>query len=179
MPHALATASKADLRTAALAARDALSEAQRAEAAQALAARGLPIETKPGAVVAGYSPIRSELDPTPLMQALAAQGARLALPVITARGLRPHRPPHRLWRRSLRPHAGAAAQIERLCGDRAGLFGPASRRRAGAAARRAPGLCANGNESVRFPESVICAFSSSVTWSAGPDAPLFPNICLA
>ena len=78
--------SKSSLRTAALAARDALSETQRTAAAQALAARGLPFEIKPGAVVAGYSPIRSELDPTPLMQALAAQGARLALPVITARG---------------------------------------------------------------------------------------------
>jgi 5-formyltetrahydrofolate cyclo-ligase len=86
MPHALAAASKADLRAKALAARDALGEAQRAEAAQALAARGLPVETKPGIVVAGYSPIRSELDPMPLMQALAAKGARLALPVITARG---------------------------------------------------------------------------------------------
>jgi 5-formyltetrahydrofolate cyclo-ligase len=86
MPHALANASKADLRTKALAARDALSEAQRIEAAQAIAARGLPVETKAGAVVAGYSPIRSEFDPMPLMRALAGHGARLALPVITARG---------------------------------------------------------------------------------------------
>src|SRR5665647_2255222 len=80
-PHA-----KATLRAAALAARDALSEAQRAQAAQAIAQRGLPMELTAGAVVAGYSPIRSELDPTPLMQRLAAVGARLALPVITARG---------------------------------------------------------------------------------------------
>jgi 5-formyltetrahydrofolate cyclo-ligase len=78
--------SKAELRAAALAARDALSEAQRAAAAQAIAQRGLPVEIAPGAVVAGYSPIRSELDPTPLMLALAAQGTRLALPVITQRG---------------------------------------------------------------------------------------------
>jgi 5-formyltetrahydrofolate cyclo-ligase len=78
--------SKAELRAAALAARDALSEAQRAAAAQAVAQRGLPVDMTPGAVVAGYSAIRSELDPTPLMQSLAAQGARLALPVITARG---------------------------------------------------------------------------------------------
>jgi len=80
-PHA-----KATLRAAALAARDALSDAQRVAAAQVLARRGLPVETGPGAIVAGYSPIRSELDPTPLMQKLAAAGARLALPVITARG---------------------------------------------------------------------------------------------
>ena len=78
--------SKSMLRTAALVRRDALSEAQRAAAAQAIAQRGLPVEITPGTVVAGYSPIRSELDPTPLMQTLAAQGARLALPVITARG---------------------------------------------------------------------------------------------
>jgi 5-formyltetrahydrofolate cyclo-ligase len=86
MSGAPATASKADLRTAALAARDALSDAQRATAGEALAKRGLPFEVKPGAVVAGYSPIRSEIDPAPLMRRLAASGARLALPVITARG---------------------------------------------------------------------------------------------
>jgi 5-formyltetrahydrofolate cyclo-ligase len=78
--------SKADLRTAALARRDALSDEQRAAAAQAIASRGLPVEIKRGAVVAGYSPIRSEIDPTPLMRTLAAQGARLALPAVMARG---------------------------------------------------------------------------------------------
>jgi 5-formyltetrahydrofolate cyclo-ligase len=78
--------SKADLRAAALAARDALSGEHRAAAAQAIAGRGLPFEITPGAVVAGYSPIRSEVDPAPLMRKLAAQGAQLALPAITARG---------------------------------------------------------------------------------------------
>jgi 5-formyltetrahydrofolate cyclo-ligase len=78
--------SKADLRTAALAKRDALSDEHRNAAAQAIAARGLPIDIKPGAVVAGYSAIRSEIDPMPLMRALAARGAQLALPVISARG---------------------------------------------------------------------------------------------
>ena len=78
--------SKADLRAAALAARDALSEKDRAAAAQAIALRGLPIEITPGAVVAGYSPIRSEVDPAPLMRKLAGEGAQLALPAITARG---------------------------------------------------------------------------------------------
>jgi 5-formyltetrahydrofolate cyclo-ligase len=81
-----ASSSKADLRTAALIARDGLSGEHRESAAQAIAARGLPIEIKPATVVAGYSPIRSEIDPAPLMRKLAAQGARLALPVITARG---------------------------------------------------------------------------------------------
>jgi 5-formyltetrahydrofolate cyclo-ligase len=80
------TLSKADLRTAALAARDALSEAQRAAAAAAVAERGLPIEILPNMIVSGYAPIRSEIDPMPLMLKLAAQGARLALPTVTARG---------------------------------------------------------------------------------------------
>ena len=76
---------KVTLRAAALAKRDALSSAQRDAAALAIAARGLPVAIRPGMVVSGYSPIRSELDPIPLMRALAAQGARLALPVIAAR----------------------------------------------------------------------------------------------
>jgi len=78
--------SKSDLRAVALAARDALSSEQRAAAAQAAAARGLPFEIVAGTVVSGYSPIRSEIDPVPLMRALAAQGARLALPAVMARG---------------------------------------------------------------------------------------------
>src|SRR4051812_2507725 len=78
--------SKGDLRTAALARRDGLSDKQRAAAAEAVAARGLPVEIKPGTVVAGYSPIRNEIDPAPLMQSLAAKRARLALPVVPARG---------------------------------------------------------------------------------------------
>ena len=78
--HVRDLASKSNLRATALAARDALSGEQRAAAAQAVAARGLPFEIAPGTVVAGYSPIRSEIDPLPLMRKLAAQGARLALP---------------------------------------------------------------------------------------------------
>ena len=86
MSDASATPSKADLRAAALAARDALSSAQRAAAAEAIAARGLPVEIAPGTVVSGYSPIRSEIDLVPLMRALASKGARLALPAVLARG---------------------------------------------------------------------------------------------
>jgi 5-formyltetrahydrofolate cyclo-ligase len=37
-------------------------------------------------VVSGYSPIRSEIDPVPLMRKLAEQGAKLALPAVMARG---------------------------------------------------------------------------------------------
>ena len=58
-----ATPSKADLRTTALAKRDALGEEQRISAAQALAKRSAPFAIEPGMVVSGYSPIRSEIDP--------------------------------------------------------------------------------------------------------------------
>lgn len=78
--------SKTELRAAALARRDALSPALRAEGAEALAVRPLPFALAPGAIVAGYAPIRSELDPYPLMHALQARGAALALPVVTGRG---------------------------------------------------------------------------------------------
>ena len=78
--------SKADLRTAALAKRDALSDKKRDAAAKAVAKRGLPIEITPGTIISGYSPIRSEIDPVPLMRMLAALGARLALPAVMARG---------------------------------------------------------------------------------------------
>jgi 5-formyltetrahydrofolate cyclo-ligase len=81
-----ASASKADLRAAALAKRDALNDEQRAAAAQALATRRLPFDIAPGMVVSGYSPIRSEIDPAPLMRKLAEQGAKLALPAVMARG---------------------------------------------------------------------------------------------
>jgi 5-formyltetrahydrofolate cyclo-ligase len=81
-----AAPSKADLRTAALAARDALGDKKREAAAAKIAKRGLPIEIAAGAVVSGYSPIRNEIDPAPLMLKLALAGARLALPVVNARG---------------------------------------------------------------------------------------------
>jgi 5-formyltetrahydrofolate cyclo-ligase len=85
MPPLPADQLKNNLRAAALTARDALNHEHRATVAQAIANRGLPAEFEPGVVIAGYSPIRSELDPVPLMRKLATQGARLALPVIPAR----------------------------------------------------------------------------------------------
>jgi len=78
--------SKADLRSVALAKRDALSDEQRAAAAQAMAKRELPFAIEPGMVVSGYSPIRSEIDPAPLMRVLAGRGAKLALPAVLSRG---------------------------------------------------------------------------------------------
>ena len=86
MSDQLSAPSKAELRAAALARREALGDRQRARSAQALAKRGLPFDIAPGMVVSGYAPIRNEIDPAPLMAKLAAQGARLALPVVNARG---------------------------------------------------------------------------------------------
>jgi 5-formyltetrahydrofolate cyclo-ligase len=77
---------KADLRRAALARRDAIPAAERQAAAEALAARPFPIAIKPGVIVSGYSPLKSEINPLPLMRKLAAAGARLALPVVAGRG---------------------------------------------------------------------------------------------
>jgi 5-formyltetrahydrofolate cyclo-ligase len=78
--------SKGDLRKIALDAREAMDAAVRVAAGEKLAARGLPFEIAAGTIVSGYSPIRSELDPAPLMRKLAEQGARLALPAVMARG---------------------------------------------------------------------------------------------
>ncbi len=86
MPMKAAQHTKQQLRAAALAARDALSDETRSAAAQAIAARGLPFAFEPGTVVSGYAPVRNELDPMPLLRELAGQGARLALPVVLARG---------------------------------------------------------------------------------------------
>ncbi len=78
--------SKSELRAVGIAQRDALTAAQRKKAAAAIAAHALPIELPPGVCVAGFSSIRSEIDVAPLMQALAARGATLALPVVTGEG---------------------------------------------------------------------------------------------
>jgi len=83
-PIALA---KSNLRKAALARRDALSAAERMAAAEAIAGRAFPIAIAPGTIVSGYMPMKSELDPRPLMRKLADAGARLALPVVIARGV--------------------------------------------------------------------------------------------
>jgi 5-formyltetrahydrofolate cyclo-ligase len=77
---------KAELRRAALARRDALPPADRMAAAQAIAERGLPIALGPGVVVSGFSPLKSEISPLPLLRRLADAGAPLALPVVVGRG---------------------------------------------------------------------------------------------
>lgn len=80
------TAAKAALRGASLARRDALSLAMRKTASEAFAAKPFPVPVSPGAIVSGFSAIHSEIDPMPLMLALRARGARLALPVVAGRG---------------------------------------------------------------------------------------------
>jgi 5-formyltetrahydrofolate cyclo-ligase len=77
---------KAALRETALALRDALPAAQRQTAAEAIAARAFPAAIKPGIIVSGFSPMKSEINPIPLMRKLADAGAQLALPAIAGRG---------------------------------------------------------------------------------------------
>jgi 5-formyltetrahydrofolate cyclo-ligase len=77
---------KATLRREALARRDALPAAERQAAANTIASRPFPVSVKPGVVVSGFSPLKSEINPLPLMRKLADAGARLALPVVAGRG---------------------------------------------------------------------------------------------
>jgi 5-formyltetrahydrofolate cyclo-ligase len=77
---------KATLRRTAAARRDALPAEVRQAAAEAIAGRAFPLTIAAGAVVSGFMPIKSEINPLPLMQKLAAGGARLALPRIVGRG---------------------------------------------------------------------------------------------
>ncbi|MGD9846912.1 MAG: 5-formyltetrahydrofolate cyclo-ligase [Variibacter sp.] len=77
---------KARLRAEALARRDAMNPAARAQAALAAAAHPFPVPVQAGHIVSGFSPIRSEINPLPLMRRCAEQGAVLALPAIAGRG---------------------------------------------------------------------------------------------
>jgi 5-formyltetrahydrofolate cyclo-ligase len=77
---------KTQIRRDAVARRDALPAADRAAAAAAIAARPLPVAVPAGATVSGFSPLKSEINPVPLMRAFAAAGATLALPVVAGRG---------------------------------------------------------------------------------------------
>jgi 5-formyltetrahydrofolate cyclo-ligase len=77
---------KERLRHEAQALRDALPADARKAAAEAIAARAFPLPITPGIVVSGFMPLKSEINPLPLMQKLAKQGPRLALPRIVGRG---------------------------------------------------------------------------------------------
>jgi 5-formyltetrahydrofolate cyclo-ligase len=86
MPVSSLSEQKAELRKTALARREAIPAAERQAAAEAIAARAFPIAVAPGAIVSGYMPLKSELNPLPLLRRLAGAGARLALPVVAGRG---------------------------------------------------------------------------------------------
>jgi 5-formyltetrahydrofolate cyclo-ligase len=77
---------KTELRGQALARRDALPAAERRQAAETIAARAFPVAVAPGTIVAGFMPMKSEINPLPLLRALAVVGARLALPVVAGQG---------------------------------------------------------------------------------------------
>lgn len=79
-------AAKTELRRELLKRRESIPAQVRAAAAQAIANRALPIELQPATVVSGYSPLKSEINPLPLMRRFAEAGGQLALPVIAGRG---------------------------------------------------------------------------------------------
>jgi 5-formyltetrahydrofolate cyclo-ligase len=77
---------KAALRREALARRDGLPPDMRAAAALTIAERPFPCAVAAGAIVSGFMPLKSEINPMPLMRRLAAAGAQLALPAVAGRG---------------------------------------------------------------------------------------------
>src|ERR1043165_4167298 len=77
---------KAIVRKDALMRRDALPAAERASAAEAIAARAFPIALTAGTIVSGFMPLKTEINPLPLMRKLSQSGASLALPAIAGRG---------------------------------------------------------------------------------------------
>ena len=85
MTEASAT-EKSRLRAEAMTRRDALSADQRQAAAEAIAARPFPLPIRTGTIVSGFMPLKSEINPLPLLRKLAGEGALLALPVVAGRG---------------------------------------------------------------------------------------------
>jgi 5-formyltetrahydrofolate cyclo-ligase len=77
---------KSALRAAALERRDALPTAERKAAAETIAERAFPVPVKAGVIISGFFPMKSEINPLPLMRKLSEAGAQLALPVIAGRG---------------------------------------------------------------------------------------------
>ena len=80
-------AAKAVLRRDMIAKREELPVADRVAAAETIARRGLPVKVPVGAIVSGYSPLKSEISPVPLMRLITEAGAKLALPVVVKRGM--------------------------------------------------------------------------------------------
>ncbi|MBS7696594.1 MULTISPECIES: 5-formyltetrahydrofolate cyclo-ligase [unclassified Chelatococcus] len=106
-------ARKSDLRASVLAARKIFASSHGVAASTALAGRVLELSIfRPQDAVGGYWPIRGEIDPKPLLSALAERRVPTALPVIVDDDLSFH-----LWREgdplqsvglgTFGPHAGA------------------------------------------------------------------------
>ena len=77
---------KSIVRRDALMRRDAIPAAERTQGAEAIAARAFPLAIKPGTIVSGFMPLKTEINPLPLMRKLGERGAHLALPAIAGRG---------------------------------------------------------------------------------------------
>ncbi|HEX5212552.1 MAG TPA: 5-formyltetrahydrofolate cyclo-ligase [Pseudolabrys sp.] len=77
---------KAELRAAALARRDAIPPEERAAAAGAIAAHTFLYKLPNDLTVSGFMPMRSEINPLPLLRLFAEAGHPLALPAIAGRG---------------------------------------------------------------------------------------------
>jgi 5-formyltetrahydrofolate cyclo-ligase len=77
---------KKTIRRDAVARRDALPAAERAAAAETIARRMFPLAIAPGVIVSGFSPLKSEINPVPLLRRLSDGGAGLALPVVAGKG---------------------------------------------------------------------------------------------
>ncbi len=87
MPDLTETQSaKAAQRAEVLALRDALPAAERQSAAEAIAARKFPVAIAPATIVSGFMPMKTEINPIPLLRKLADAGVQLALPAIAGRG---------------------------------------------------------------------------------------------
>jgi 5-formyltetrahydrofolate cyclo-ligase len=105
---------KIALRSELMARRAAMPAAARAVASASLVARaGMIAEAAGTGVVSGFWPIREEIDPRALLEALHLRGVPLALPVVTGEGLifRAWQPGDALARASfglLEPEQGAA-----------------------------------------------------------------------
>jgi 5-formyltetrahydrofolate cyclo-ligase len=85
---AAGAAQKADLRRAALAARDALDPATRQSASASIVGALLALpELAAAQLIGAFWPIRSEVDPRPAAKGLLARGQRVALPHVTPDGL--------------------------------------------------------------------------------------------
>lgn len=94
---------KAALRQLVLSRRAAMEASQRIEASLAIAECADRLPLPDGAVIAGFWPIRDEIDPRPLLDRLRGKGYRLCLPVVAN--------PHMIFREFTRDTAFEPAEF--------------------------------------------------------------------